>query len=179
MSLGTAILLATLIGQTSPARGAPVDFSRDVRPVLARHCFKCHGPDDQARKAKLRLDVRAGAVRKARSGNRPIVPGKPGDRELVRRIFATDAHERMPPPAVKNPLTIAEKQVLRRWIAAGARYEPHWAFVPPRQAPLPKVQQADWRRNAIDSFVLARLEAAGLRPSPPADRATLARRLYL
>ena len=85
----------------------------------------------------------------------------------------------MPPPATKNPLTDAEKQILKRWIAAGAEYKPHWAFVAPKQAPLPKVKQADWPRNPIDHFVLARLEAEGLRPSPQADRYTLIRRVYL
>src|SRR5438876_10589992 len=148
MSFGTAILLASLIGQTSPARGAPVDFSRDVRPILSRHCFKCHGPDDKARKAKLRLDVRESAVKKE-----AIVPGKPGKSELVRRIFSAEESERMPPAATKNPLSETQKQVLKRWITEGAEYKPHWAFVPPRQSPLPAVKQAGWPRNAIDYFV--------------------------
>jgi hypothetical protein len=173
------MFLSGLIAPLCAARGEDADFNRDVRPVLARHCFKCHGPDDKARKAKLRLDLRSGAVRKTRSGNRPIVPGKPDRSELVRRIFAKDPHDVMPPPAVKNPLSAGEKHLLRRWIAAGAEYKPHWALVAPRQAPLPKVEQTDWPRNAIDYFVLARLEAVGLRPSPTADRYTLARRLYL
>jgi hypothetical protein len=168
--LRSAAVLALLLAPAG--RAAEVDFTRDVRPILSRHCFKCHGPDDKARKAKLRLDVRAEALRKA------IVPGKPDDSELVRRLFA-DEDEVMPPPAAKNPLTDAEKQTLKRWVAAGAEYRTHWAFVAPRQAPLPKVRQADWPRNPIDAFVLARLEAEGLRPSPPADRYTLVRRLYL
>jgi hypothetical protein len=162
-----------------PARGEQVDFNRDVRPILARHCFKCHGQDDKARKAKMRLDVRDVAVGKARSGQRPIVPGKPSESELVRRIFAADDAEVMPPPVTKNPLSAAQKDLLKRWIAAGAEYQPHWAFVQPKQAPLPPVKQADWPRNPIDCFVLARLEAAGLRPSPQADRYTLVRRVYL
>ncbi|HZY86218.1 MAG TPA: PSD1 and planctomycete cytochrome C domain-containing protein, partial [Gemmataceae bacterium] len=167
----TAALLAILL--SAPAgRAADVDFTRDVRPVLSRHCFKCHGPDDKARKGKLRLDVRADAIRKA------VVPGKPDDSELVRRLFA-DEDEVMPPPAAKNPLTDAEKQTLKRWVASGAAYQEHWAFAAPKQAPLPQVRQADWPRNAIDYFVLARLEAKGLRPSPPADRYALVRRLYL
>src|SRR5438132_4671336 len=112
MSLGTAILLATLIGQTSPARGAPVDFSRDVRPILSRHCFKCHGPDDKARKAKLRLDVRESAIGETKSGGRPIVTGKPDESELVRRIFAAEDSDLMPPSSTKNPLTDAQKQIL-------------------------------------------------------------------
>jgi hypothetical protein len=168
----TAALSALFL--TAPlARAADVDFTRDVRPILSRHCFKCHGFDDKARKAHLRLDVREGAIKKA------IVPGKPDDSELIRRINATDADEVMPPPATKNPLTDAEKQTLKRWVAAGAEYKAHWAFVAPKQAQLPKVKQADWPRNPVDYFVLARLEAEGLRPSPRADRYTLVRRLYL
>src|SRR5947199_1903551 len=151
-----AFLLAALAG---PARGEPVDFNRDVRPILSRHCFKCHGPDEKARKAKLRLDVRDVATAETKSGHRPIVPGKPDDSELVRRISSTDETEVMPPPATKNPLSPAQQQLLRQWIAGGAEYQPHWAFVRPRQAPLPPVRQADWPHNAIDHFVLARLEA--------------------
>jgi hypothetical protein len=174
--LSTAFLLAAQVG---PVRGEPVDFSRDVRPILSRHCFKCHGPDDKARKAKLRLDVRDAATAQTKGGQRPIVPGKPDESELVRRISSADETEVMPPPATKNPLSVAQQQLLRQWIAEGAEYQPHWAFVPPRQEPLPPVRQTDWPRNAIDYFVLGRLEAAGLRPAPPADRYTLVRRLYL
>jgi hypothetical protein len=107
------------------------------------------------------------------------VPGKPQDSEVIRRIFASDQSEVMPPPAIKNPLSDEQKQLLKRWIAAGAEYKEHWAFVRPRQAPLPRVRQKDWPRNAIDYFVLARLEAEGLHPAPQADRFTLVRRVYL
>jgi hypothetical protein len=167
---------------SSPLRGAndgPDLFTRDVRPILARHCFKCHGIDDKARKAGLRLDVREAALRPSRSGTPAIVPGKPDESELIRRIFAADGREMMPPPHAKNPLTEADKALLKRWVAAGAEYAPHWAFVPPRPRPLPSVRQPNWARNPIDSFILARLEAEGLTPSPEADRLTLARRLYL
>src|SRR5262249_15630896 len=146
------------------------DFSRDVRPILSRHCFKCHGPDEQKRKAKLRLDQREAAIKTGRSGQRPIVPGKPDESELIRRISAADGKEVMPPPETRNPLSSAQKALLKRWITAGAEYKPHWAFVAPRQAPLPQVHNTGWPRNAIDHFVLARLEAAGMQPSPPADR---------
>jgi hypothetical protein len=168
----TAAVVALLLPALS-ACAADVDFTRDVRPILSRHCFKCHGFDDKARKAKLRLDVREGAVKKA------VVPGKPDDSLLVRRICSTDDDEVMPPPATKNPLTDAEKSVLKRWVADGAEYTTHWSFVAPKQAPLPKVKQTDWPRNAIDRFVLARLEVEGLRPSPRADCYTLVRRVYL
>jgi hypothetical protein len=174
------ILLWLLVLVLVPPLGAGrVDFSREVRPILSRHCFKCHGPDEKARKAKLRLDVREAATRPSRSETRPIVPGKPAESELVRRIRATEPDEVMPPPATQNPLTDAEKQLLGRWIAEGAVYQQHWAFVPPRQSLLPRVRQTEWPRNAIDYFVLARLEGVGLKPSPRADRATLVRRLSL
>jgi hypothetical protein len=176
--LWTVVCVAWLSGPLL-ASGAEPDFSRDIRPVLARHCFKCHGPDDKARKAKLRLDVREASLRGGKSGQPAIVPGKPDESELIRRVCSREETETMPPPATRNPLSERQKQLLRRWIAAGAEYQQHWAFVPPRQAPLPKVQRTDWPRNPIDHFVLAKLEAAGLAPSPQADRATLVRRLYL
>ncbi len=170
-----------LIGMASPllAAGGEDMFNNDVRPILAKHCFKCHGPDDKARKAKLRLDQRDAARRGGRSKQPAIVPGHPEQSELIRRIFAEDEGEIMPPPTTKNPLTEEEKQILKRWIAAGAEYRQHWAFVPPKQVPLPKVKQTSWPRNPIDYFILARLEAEGLKPSPEADRYTLVRRLYL
>jgi hypothetical protein len=156
-----------------------VDFNRDVRPILANHCFKCHGLDALDRKAGLRLDSRETATAAVKSGRRPIVPGKPDQSEMIRRIFADDEDERMPPVAVNNPLTDAQRGTLRRWIAEGAVYAPHWAFVPPRQAPLPPVRRREWPRNPIDRFVLAGLEAAELAPSPEADRYTLVRRVSL
>jgi Protein of unknown function (DUF1553)/Protein of unknown function (DUF1549)/Planctomycete cytochrome C len=154
-------------------------FTSRVRPILARHCFKCHGPDDKARKAKFRLDVRDEAVKPAASGAIPIVPGKPDESELVSRIFADDASEQMPPPAVKLPLSDSDKQVIKQWIKGGAEYKTHWAFVPPIPAPPPRFARASWPRNPIDAFILARLEATELQPSEPADRATLIRRLSL
>lgn len=171
------LVLALLAGGT--LRGAAPDFAKDVRPILSGHCFKCHGPDDQARQAGLRLDGREAATGKLESGSRAIVPGKLAESELVRRILAEDEGEVMPPPAANKPLTPQEKQTLQDWIASGAEYQPHWAFLPPRQAPLPAVQQKDWPKNAIDHFILARLEADGLRPSPQADKYTLVRRVYL
>jgi hypothetical protein len=173
------ILAAVVVVATSNVAAGDIDFGRDVRPVLARHCFKCHGQDEKARKAKFRLDVRAAALAKRKSGSPAIVPGRPNESELVRRILATEDSEVMPPPAAKNPLPEADKELLRRWIAAGAEYAQHWAFVPPRQATLPSVRQVAWPRTALDFFVLADLEKAGLQPAPPADRATLVRRLYL
>src|SRR5579875_593172 len=178
---GAAFSLLFLIGLVSPcsAAGGEDVFNAKVRPILARHCFKCHGPDDKARKAKLRLDRRDAALRGGRSKQPAIVPEHPERSELIRRIFAEDEGEIMPPPHTKNPLAEEDKQILKRWIAEGAAYRLHWAFVPPKQQALPTVQQTNWPRNAIDYFILARLEAEGLKPSPEADRYTLARRLYL
>ncbi len=158
---------------------AEADFLRDVRPILAQNCFKCHGPDDKTREGGLRLDLREAALAPADSGQAAIVPGQADKSELVRRILSADESEVMPPPASKKPLTAAQKETLRQWIAAGAEYRPHWAFAAPKQAALPAVKQADWPRNEIDAFVLARLEAEGLQPSPEADRYALVRRASL
>ncbi len=164
--------------KTSPSP-AKIDFTREVRPVLASHCFKCHGQDEGSRKAKLRLDVREAAIQPAKSGDIAIVPGQTNASELISRIFSTNEDDLMPPPEAKNPLTPADKEILKRWIAEGAEYKPHWAFIAPKQASLPKVQNKKWPQNAIDRFVLARLDKEGLKPSPRADKYTLVRRLYL
>jgi Protein of unknown function (DUF1549)/Protein of unknown function (DUF1553)/Planctomycete cytochrome C len=156
-----------------------VDFNDHVRPILARHCFKCHGPDEKARKARLRLDVANEARKPAGSGERPIVPGRPDESELVRRIFAEEADERMPPPEAKLPLAAGDREILKRWIAQGAKYEPHWAFRAPSRPAVPAARERNWVRSPIDAFVLARLEEAGLEPSPEADRAVLLRRASL
>lgn len=176
----TATVFATLLGALPLlAAPAPPDFQRDVRPILSRQCFACHGPDEHARKANLRLDLRESALAPAKSGKRAIVPGKPEQSELVRRITSTDHNKVMPPPETKKQLTPAELETLRRWVAAGPDYQPHWAFIKPKQTALPKVKQTTWPQNAIDHFILARLEKEGMKPSPPADDYTLVRRLYL
>jgi Protein of unknown function (DUF1553)/Protein of unknown function (DUF1549)/Planctomycete cytochrome C len=166
---------------SSPIRGlaAEVDFTREVRPILARHCFKCHGPDDKTRQGELRLDLREPALRGGSSGDPGIVPGDISKGEFLRRILSHDEGEVMPPPSTKLPLTDEQKEILKKWIAAGAEYVPHWAFLPPRQSALPQVTRPEWTRNAIDHFVLAKMEKEGLAPSPEADRYTLVRRLYL
>ncbi len=162
------------------AHGAeePLDFTRDVRPILAAKCFACHGPDEEAREADLRLDTRAGAT--ADLGDyRAVVPGKPAESELIARVESDDAEEQMPPPDSKLEMSQQERVVLRRWIAEGAPYDRHWAFDRPTRPRLPTVGRPRWLHNPIDAFVLARMEKAGLQPSPPADRATLVRRIYL
>jgi mono/diheme cytochrome c family protein len=167
--------LAVAVATASLARAdQAVEYNRDIRPILAENCFACHGPDSASRKADLRLDQRDVAV-KAEA----IVPGNAGESELVARIDATDPSEIMPPPSTRKTLAPADRELLKRWIAAGAEYQPHWSLIPPRRPALPAVQNEAWVRNPIDRFILARLEREGLTPAPEADRRTLARRLSL
>jgi hypothetical protein len=172
-------LLFSLLAVPAWAAEPKIDFTRDVRPLLSEKCFKCHGPDPLTRKGRLRLDTREAALKPGRSGEPAVVPGDPDASEAVRRIFSADPSDQMPPPAAKNPLTDRQRETLKQWVLQGAEYQAHWSFVPPKQAPLPAVKDASWPRNPIDHFVLARLEREGLKPSPEADRYTLARRAYL
>jgi hypothetical protein len=176
--IGLAVAFAGIICADPPRDPAPkLQYTRDVQPVLAANCFTCHGPDAKTRKAGLRLDLADVATRKLRSGERAIVPGQPAKSALVRRVFADD-EDRMPPSDHK-PLKASDKELLKRWIAEGAEYQRHWAFVAPKRPAVPAVKTKGWARNPIDNFVLARVEAAGLKPSPEADRYTLARRVAL
>lgn len=150
-----------------------VNYNRDIRPILSDKCFYCHGPDDGHREADLRLDEEAAAHDSA------IVAGKPGESELIARILSSDPDEQMPPVDAGKTLSSDEIDLLRRWVEQGGKYEGHWSFIAPTRPELPTVQQSDWARNAIDRFVLARLEAEGLTPSPVADRPTLIRRVSL
>jgi hypothetical protein len=151
----------------------PIDFNRDIRPILAENCFYCHGQDGQKREADLRLDDRQAAIDAG-----AIVPGEPGASTLLERIHSTDPDVLMPPPNSNRRLSDPQKKILDRWIKDGAEYEPHWAFTPPERPRPPDVKQADWPRNDIDRFVLAKIEAAGLAPAPEAHRSTLIRRLH-
>lgn len=183
MRLSRIIFLGAIVAAAAVAPRAsiavPPDFNRDIRPILSGHCLKCHGPDEDAREANLRLDVRESATAKLASETTAIVPGKPDASELVRRILSTDPNEMMPPPAANKALSAQQKQLLVEWIASGANYATHWSLVPPQQVALPAVNDPGWAQNAIDRFVLQRLEREGLQPSAPADRATLARRVHL
>jgi hypothetical protein len=165
------ISLGVTVAGVSAALAA-VDFGRDVRPILSENCYHCHGQDAERREGKLRLDTREGQ----RKGG-VIVPGKPGESELVIRIFSRDDAERMPPPDSHRTLSEPQKETLKRWIAEGASFTEHWAVASPTRPALPRVKQADWSRNAIDQFVLARLEAEGLAPAPEAERARWLRRV--
>jgi hypothetical protein len=159
---------------SSASAADKIEYNRDVRPILSENCFACHGPDSAARKADLRLDRRDDAVKAE-----VIVPGEPDKSTLVERIFSEDRGQVMPPPKTKKKLTAAQKETLKRWIAAGAEYEAHWSFLAPRRPQPPAVQNAGWVRNPLDRFTLAALEKRGLQPAPEADRRTLARRLSL
>ena len=155
-----------------------VDFGRDVRPILAKKCFACHGPDEEQRETDLRLDTAQSAY--ADLGEyRAIVPGKPEQSEVVRLIESDDDDVRMPPADSKLKLSDQEKRLIRTWIVQGARYQAHWAFVAATRPDIPNVLDKAWVRNAIDTFVLSRLETEGLTHSPQADRYTIVRRLYL
>lgn len=150
-----------------------VDFQREVLPILSNRCFACHGPDEGARQADLRLDLRDPAIAK-----QAIVPGSAADSGILARVRSSDPDMLMPPPDAKQSLTPDEVDVLRRWIDAGAEYTPHWAFQSPRKPAMPSGDDP-WIINDIDRFVLARLESRGLRPSEPASRETLIRRVTL
>jgi mono/diheme cytochrome c family protein len=150
----------------------PVDYSREVQPILTAQCYACHGPDEGKRKAKLRLDQRPEAVKKA------IKPGDAAHSPLIERVTSDDGDEVMPPPASKKPrLTAAQIDVLRRWIDQGAKFDTHWSYVKPVRPAQPAVKNSAWVRNRIDAFVAAGQQAHGFAPAPEADRVTLVRRL--
>jgi hypothetical protein len=164
-------LLLISAGRTPAA--PPVDFNRDIRPILATQCYACHGPDDKARKADLRLDVRDIAVK---SG--AIAPGKPDASTLLQRITSKDPDEVMPPvKSKKPPLTPEQIDLFKRWVAEGAKYSEHWSFAKLTRPTVPLVKNAAWVRSPVDAFLLARIEAEGLTPGQEADRVTLIRRL--
>jgi hypothetical protein len=173
-TLGAVPFLMLVVAGAARAADSPpaVRFSRDVLPILAENCFNCHGPDEKARKAKLRLDTREGALA-------VLKPHNGAESELIRRIGATADDERMPPRKTNRTLTAAQKETLRRWIDEGAAWGKHWAYEPPVRPPSPAVRDRIWARNPIDVFVLARLEKEGLTPSPEATRETLIRRVSL
>ena len=169
------LLLAATRSGAAPDTGQ-LRYNRDVRPILAENCFACHGPDSAARKANLRLDRFADATMD-RSGHAAVVKGKPESSEIIRRV--TGQGSIMPPREGHQALKPAQIATLKRWIAQGANYEQHWAYLAPAKAALPPVKNAAWPRNPIDRFILARLEKEGLTPAPEADKRTLARRLSL
>jgi len=181
-----------IVGSTAAVRGEsdsgatpngiaprPVSFVRDVRPILAEHCFTCHGPDDAKRKAGLRLDTKEGAFARLDGSDLAVVPKKPDESELILRIESDDANLLMPPRKAHKPLSADQIAVLRRWIEEGAAWSSHWSFEPPHKPALPHVKKSAWCCNEIDRFILARLESEGVPPSSEADKPTLIRRVTL
>ncbi|MCE9607193.1 MAG: DUF1553 domain-containing protein [Planctomycetia bacterium] len=164
----------------SPTRGeAKISFNREIRPILSEACFRCHGPDSHARQAKLRLDISPGATQDL-GGHTAFVSG-----EFVKRITSTDPEQRMPPPSADHQLSPQQVALLVRWVEQGAKYEPHWSFIPPHRPEPPSAlpQRSEsvapevWSKSPIDRFVVAKLNEAGLAPSAEADHATILRRL--
>src|SRR5262245_9356573 len=156
-----------------------IDFNRDIRPILADKCWRCHGPDAAAKKIKLRLDSEEAATADLGGGRRAIVPGAVERSQLARRVAANDEAMRMPPVDSGLSLSREEIDLLLEWIKQGAKWRKHWAFIAPEKSSLPQVQNRAWPKNEIDYFVLERLEREGLGPAPEADRATLILRLSL
>jgi mono/diheme cytochrome c family protein len=156
----------------------PVDFNREIRPILSDSCFKCHGPEEKSRQGNLRLDSKENVFAE-RGGYRIIVPGNSTASRLYQKVSSKDDAFRMPPAWSGTGLTPKQIELFRRWIDQGAKWQSHWAFEPPKRAAVPEVNDKAWRKNPIDNFTLARLEAEGLKPSAEADRATLLRRVSL
>ena len=163
------VICLALAAAGTAAADSKVDFDRDVRPILADNCFACHGPDDKARKADLRLDKP--------DGIRSVVDAKnPAESEIVRRITTTDKEDRMPPAKTGKMLTAAQVATLKSWVLQGAEYRGHWAFIAPKRPTVPAAGEG-WAKNAIDRFITERLAKEGLKPSAEADRTTLIRRV--
>ena len=153
-----------------------VEFNRDVRPILSETCFVCHGPDANKRQGELRLDTEAGLFG-ANSKTKPVVAGTLGDSELIKRVTSADPEQLMPPIDSGKKLSSRDIAILKKWVEQGAKWQGHWAYLKPVRAAVPKVDKAGFTRNDIDRFLLAKLNAAGLKPSHEADRITLVRRL--
>jgi Protein of unknown function (DUF1553)/Protein of unknown function (DUF1549)/Concanavalin A-like lectin/glucanases superfamily/Planctomycete cytochrome C len=180
-------LLFAAAGLAQEAKDTPADaplpgtvqFNRDIRPILSNNCFTCHGPDKSHRVTLFHFDVEESAKQDIGHGRLAIAPGDPEKSILIQRVTAPDPARRMPPASTGHKLTERQIALLKEWIVQGAKWEKHWAFMPPKRPEVPQVADAAWVRNPIDSFVLHRLEQEGMRPSPEADRATLLRRVTL
>jgi len=177
MQARSSLLALAGIATASLAGAAePVGFNRDIRPIMSDTCFHCHGFDANTREGGLRLDIREEALKAGDSGLPAIVPGNPGKSEIIARIFSDDPDDLMPAAKSHKTLTPAQKELFRRWVAEGARYEPHWAYTPLSPGKVPPVPEGG---NPIDGYVLAKLAARGITPSPEAPRERLLRRLSL
>lgn len=182
--IAAVICLAALSGSSSLAQQSPpdsqakIDFQRQIRPILSDNCFLCHGPDKGTRMVDLRLDIREGAFSTRKNGT-VIVPGKPEESLLIKRIYSDNLAFRMPPVFSHKTLTQTQKDTIRTWIEQGAQWKDHWAFIAPVRPPVPRVKNANWPKNPIDNFILASLDAHGLPPAPEAGRHALIRRVTL
>ena len=177
VSLFCAVLVRSPLAAAGPA---PVNFARDIQPILAENCYHCHGPDAETRKGGLRLDRRDAAFAAGKSGLVSLVPGKPDDSELIARIISHDPEEVMPSPKSNRTLTDAQKKLLVRWVTEGAPWAEHWAFTPPQRPAVPKIENPQSEiQNPVDAFVRARLAAEKLSPSPAASPTELIRRVSL
>ena len=179
--LTSACLLVSLAlsSEAAPA-DASVKFNRDIRPILTENCFACHGPDANARKAKLRLDIKEGIFEKTPKREPAVVPGNLEKSELWQRITTTDEDDMMPPPESHKVLKAEQKELLKKWILAGAPWQGHWAYIKPERPPVPNVKASGFPiRNPIDAFILAKLQSKGLKPAAEADKRTIARRVSL
>lgn len=176
-----ALLAGLWPGFEVHARAAdePVNYNRDIRPILSNTCYKCHGPDDKQRQAGLRLDTEEGSRQKLESGGVGIAPGKSAESLIYQRITSTDPNIRMPPADSGKSLKPEEIALIERWINEGAKYEKHWSFIAPKRPALPEVQETAAVRNEIDRFVIARLEKEGMKLSPEASKESLIRRVTL
>jgi hypothetical protein len=168
-------MAACVIGVSADDR---IDFNRDIRPILSNHCFECHGPDAEQREAELRLDQRSSAIATT-DDVAAIVPGNANISELVERVTSRDEDLLMPPSDSGARLSDEQATILKQWIDQGATYAKHWSFEPVTRPETPDVVPADWPKNAVDAFILRRLNAAGIAPSTEAEKATLIRRVYL
>ena len=168
---GVRFILASCCAATVFAAPRPVDFNREVRPILSDKCFQCHGPDEKSRKAGLRLDLKDAALAKV------IAPGSSAQSKLFQRVSHEKKALRMPPATSGIALSDKEVALLQRWIDEGAKWETHWSYTPPKRVEPPPARLPAWSKNPIDQFLLARLDREGLKPSAEADRATLLRRV--
>jgi hypothetical protein len=178
--LGSACPMCTVAAASEDPGGKnSVNFAREVRPILSEHCFACHGPDAQKRKAGLRLDTRDGAFASLKEEGHAISPGDPEASELVLRVESDDPELQMPPRKGGKALAAEQVALLRRWVEQGARWSTHWSFERPHNSSPPVVKQAAWPVTEVDRFILGRLEAEGLSPASAADKTTLIRRVTL
>jgi hypothetical protein len=177
--ISSLVLAATVPGTCGALNANDISFNKHIRPILADRCFSCHGPDSATRKANLRLDLEENAKTALSSGVTAVVPGKPEESAVMQRLIHSDPDEVMPPRASKLTVSPGEIAQIRKWIAQGAKWERHWAFLPPESIPPPSKGDHPWPRNEIDHFILETLAEHGLKPSPPASRARLLRRVTL